>query len=169
MDSQIDLYHNLTAFYLGPEQELRAEIEQLKKKASDAEERVRKTENEARDRTLREYHRGRQRGHEEGSKEGYDRGYQESIESAEYIYDLNIKDELEALNSLNLPRELHSQVFDICHRFHQSGWTAARKLYAITYRCCGCRKTIELNTAKEKEAARKYMEENGWGHASCLK
>lgn len=163
MNTQIELYHNLTAFYLGPEQELRREIEELKQKITAGEQRSRET-------ASREHRLGYERGRREGDKEGYERGYQESIENAEYIYALGIiKDEIEALNSLNLPRELHSQVFDICHRFHQSGWTAARKLYAVTYHCCTCHKIIELNTKNERKAATDYMEEHKWGHAACIK
>ena len=35
MDNQIEAYYKLTAFYLGPEQEMRAEIEELKQKLAE--------------------------------------------------------------------------------------------------------------------------------------
>ena len=174
MDNQIEVYHNLTAFYLGPEQEMRAEIEELQKKLADTEEKLRKTKDESSYRANREWWRGQENGNKkgflEGSKEGYDKGYQESIEAAELIYALGLpQKELEALDSLGLTDKLRSKILDIYFRALQRGWLEARKIYAVTYHCCECRKIMEVETEKERGAAREYMEKHRWGHAACFK
>lgn len=40
LDNQIEFYHKLTAFYLGPEQEMRAEIEELKQKLAESKQEI---------------------------------------------------------------------------------------------------------------------------------
>lgn len=169
MDSQIDFYHNLSAFYLGPEQELKAEIAQLKQKLADEKKESQRKENELRDRAYRERRFGHQEGYQEGDKAGYERGYEESIEEAQGVFDFDIKDEIEALKALTLPQELYSRILDICHVSYQRGWTAARKLFAVTYHCTHCRRIIEVNTKDEKRAARSYLEEHRWQHKTCPK
>ena len=39
----------------------------------------------------------------------------------------------------------------------------------VTYPCNVCGKTIELESAKAKEAASESMQEHGWGDSACHK
>ena len=48
------------------------------------------------------------------------------------------------------------------------GYEEAQALYMVTYPCKVCRKTIEVTSAKAKEAIKGYMLEHGWGHANCV-
>jgi len=48
------------------------------------------------------------------------------------------------------------------------GYEEAQVLYMVTYPCRVCRKTLEVTSAKEKEAIKGYMLEHGWGHANCV-
>jgi len=55
---------------------------------------------------------------------------------------------------------------------HAKGWSQghrdAAEKYRVTFRCRGCKKVIEVNDQKMREAAGKYMEEHGWGHTKCF-
>lgn len=51
----------------------------------------------------------------------------------------------------------------------EEGYEEAESLYRVTYLCKVCRKTLEVTSAKEKEAVKTYMLEHGWGHADCVR
>jgi len=50
---------------------------------------------------------------------------------------------------------------------YRDGYRQAELEFKVTYSCSICGKIIALRSAKEREAARKYMEEEGWSHAEC--
>ena len=51
---------------------------------------------------------------------------------------------------------------------YEDAANAAYKLYAVSYPCSVCGKTIIVETKEEKEAIAKYMVEHGWAHGDCL-
>ena len=48
------------------------------------------------------------------------------------------------------------------------GFELAESIYKVTYQCSICREVIDVDTDEEKRAIKKYMRENGWGHADCV-
>ncbi len=50
----------------------------------------------------------------------------------------------------------------------EDGYDCAQELYAVSYPCCVCKKTIEVESKEEKEAIAEYMTERGWGHSECI-
>lgn len=50
---------------------------------------------------------------------------------------------------------------------YKDGYRQAELEFKVTYSCSICGKIIALRSAKEREAAREYMEEEGWGHGEC--
>lgn len=50
---------------------------------------------------------------------------------------------------------------------HISGYALAESVYKITYPCSICKKIMEVTTEEEKRAIRKFMIDEGWGHAAC--
>ena len=169
MNNQIQLYHDLTAFYLSTEEQLRSEIARLNQQLATLEQKLKERESQLRAEARRQYSIGYEQGRRQGDKEGYDRGYHEAIKKAEWVFDFEgISNDEEALKALNLESDLYEKVFDICEKFYESGWAAARKEYTVTYHCCKCRKIIEVDTKAEKEAIKKHMEESKWGHKSCV-
>ena len=169
MNNQIQLYHDLTTFYLSTEEQLRCEIARLNQQLATLEQKLKERESELRAEARRQYFIGYEQGRRQGDKVGYDRAYHEAINKAEWVFDFKgVTNEVEALKALNLDSDLHEKVFDICERFYERGWTVARKEYAVTYQCCECRKIIELTSKDAKKAARQYMEEHKWGHKSCV-
>ncbi len=48
------------------------------------------------------------------------------------------------------------------------GYKMAKSKYCVIYLCKVCGKTMEITSAEEKAAARKHMQEDGWGHADCI-
>lgn len=168
MADQIQLYHDLTAFYLDGEAKLRSEIDRLNQQVAQLKQKLESKESELRAEGRRQYSFGYDKGRREGDKEGYERGYQEAVDKAEWVYDLQIGDEGEALRALNLANDLYHKVFTICIRFYQRGWTEARKQYVVMYHCCECRKIIEVTGKNAKKAAGQYMEDHSWGHKECL-
>jgi len=52
---------------------------------------------------------------------------------------------------------------------YNKGYAEAKRLYMVTYPCNVCGETIELESAKAKEAASESMQEHGWGDSACHK
>jgi hypothetical protein len=50
----------------------------------------------------------------------------------------------------------------------EEGYAVAEEAFKVTYLCSKCRKPIELDSPEEKQAASRYMTENGWGHGDCI-
>ena len=50
---------------------------------------------------------------------------------------------------------------------YKKGYADAERIYKVTYPCNVCRKTLTVTSTAEKEAIRKYMQEDGWGHGEC--
>jgi site-specific recombinase XerD len=46
--------------------------------------------------------------------------------------------------------------------------SAAKREFAVDYRCSVCGGLITINTENEKKAAAQYMREKGWGHGKCV-
>lgn len=150
MENQIQLYHDLTAFYLSTEQQLQAEIASLRQQTATLEQRLKEGKVELKAVAKSQYSLGYENGNKQGNKEGYNRGYQEAIDKAELVYE---------------PEDLADGKLNI-EKAHQRGWLKARKLYLVTYPCCRCRKIIEVSLKNEKEAIKECMKH--WGHRSCL-
>jgi hypothetical protein len=55
----------------------------------------------------------------------------------------------------------------VYQRGYEKGYDEAGKLYRVTYRCSVCQGVLEVASPPAKEAARQYLEGQGWGHASC--
>ena len=92
--------------------------------------------------------------------------------------------------SFRLPRSLHtdlSQILDVSEQSfadfvkealgvkkrsvgaaYDTGYRAAKEDYLVTYPCTVCGKTMEVDSDKEKLAAREFFEERRWGHMSCI-
>lgn len=92
--------------------------------------------------------------------------------------------------SFRLPRSLHTDLSQILAVSEQSfadfvkealgvkersvgaayntGHRAAKEEYLVTYPCTVCGKTIEVESAKEKLAAREFFKEGRWGHGDCI-
>ena len=49
----------------------------------------------------------------------------------------------------------------------EDGVNKAVALYALNYPCSICKEMIEVTTEEEKRAIRKFMIDEGWGHAAC--
>ena len=47
------------------------------------------------------------------------------------------------------------------------GFEEAKKAYMVVYPCSICGDQIAAASPKEKEAAGRYMVQNGWGHGRC--
>jgi len=60
--------------------------------------------------------------------------------------------------------EIRQQVWD---EAWQDGVDRAVAVYGVPYPCSICGKEIEVTTDMEKAAIKRYMRENGWGHAEC--
>jgi hypothetical protein len=52
-------------------------------------------------------------------------------------------------------------------RGYRDGYHQAELKFKITYACNVCREPIVVNTMDEKEAIKRYMEDQGWGHREC--
>jgi len=50
---------------------------------------------------------------------------------------------------------------------YSDGSRDTESAYKVVYRCSVCGELIEVETREEKEAAGRYMTENGWGHTKC--
>lgn len=50
---------------------------------------------------------------------------------------------------------------------YRDGYRNAEHKLKVTYLCSVCGEEIALDSLKEKEAASRYMEDHGWGHAEC--
>ena len=48
------------------------------------------------------------------------------------------------------------------------GHMKAKEKYLVSFKCSVCRETIEVTSDKTKEAIRRYLQEDGWGHADCV-
>lgn len=61
--------------------------------------------------------------------------------------------------------EVRQQAFD---EGEESGIERAIVVHAVSYKCVVCGEEIVVVTDEEKNAIRKYMRDNGWGHRGCL-
>jgi len=52
-------------------------------------------------------------------------------------------------------------------RGHNQGRSEAEALYKVTYSCSICKKPMTVTSDAEKQAIKRYMQENGWGHSKC--
>lgn len=55
-----------------------------------------------------------------------------------------------------------------CDKGFQEGMEIAEKEFAVSYPCSVCRKEIIVSSEVEKRDIRRYMREQGWGHADCI-
>ena len=92
----------------------------------------------------------------------------EAVKKAEGKSNADIFEDGLGLNEVKIRSEK-----DIRDEAYQKGYTegyqAARKLYAVTFLCIICRKTIEVTTEEVKNIIRKRLRELRWGHAECHK
>ena len=57
---------------------------------------------------------------------------------------------------------------EIYSRGFLNGHRKAKERYLVTYKCCVCGKPMEIREQNVKEAIRRYLHEEGWGHANCI-
>ena len=57
----------------------------------------------------------------------------------------------------------------LANQAYNRGFEKAERHYRIDYRCSVCGGTVTLVSENEKQAARGYMREHGWAHASCIR
>ena len=53
-------------------------------------------------------------------------------------------------------------------RAHQLGYAAAKREFAVSYKCSVCGGNLMVNSLEEKQAIARYMREHGWGHGACV-
>lgn len=51
---------------------------------------------------------------------------------------------------------------------HRKGYELAESIYKVTFPCSVCRETIPVEDKVTKEAVKKYLVQDGWGHADCI-
>ncbi len=52
---------------------------------------------------------------------------------------------------------------------YNNGYAAARVKYLVIFHCKWCNGLLEVADPTTKDAAKRYMEEAGWGHEACLR
>jgi len=50
---------------------------------------------------------------------------------------------------------------------YKKGYAEAESNFKVTYPCTICGKALTVTSQEEKEAIRRYMRENNWGHTAC--
>lgn len=50
---------------------------------------------------------------------------------------------------------------------YSEGYEEAESVYKVTYPCSVCRRRLTVTSDGEKQAIKRYMQENGWGHEEC--
>ena len=71
MENQIQVYHDLTAFYLGTEQQLQAEIANLRQQIAPLEQKLEERKMELKAEAKRQYSLGYENGNKQGIKVTY--------------------------------------------------------------------------------------------------
>jgi len=51
---------------------------------------------------------------------------------------------------------------------YEKGYDEAKRRYVVTYSCCVCGKSDEIDTDKAKKAVAEWMAKS-WGHSECIK
>ena len=70
------------------------------------------------------------------------------------ILELRVKEE----------EEIREEAFS---RGYSEGYEEAESLYKVIYPCSVCKLALVVTTDVEKQAIKRYMQENGWGHKKC--
>ena len=111
----------------------------------------------------------RKRTHKPPSKVRYDESHPTvSIRVSRALYDQ--LDDLRNRSGKSLGdilREAVRRQGPSAHRSYMLGHEAAKKYYAVYYRCSVCRAPILIYTARAKAAVAQYMNEHGWAHSEC--
>ena len=66
-------------------------------------------------------------------------------------------------------REALKQQAPSTKKAYQLGFNAAKRDFAVSYRCSVCGWTLTVNSREEKVAIAGYMREEGWGHSRCVR
>ncbi len=168
MENQIQLYHDMTAFYLDTERELQAEITRLTQELGDVKQQAAQKESQLKAEARQQWASGVLRGKADGDRQGYERGYQEAIRNGAWEINLgDFEQEIKAVDELNLGDDMPEKVRGICERLFQCGYIAARARYSVTYPCARCGQLIEVSSEAEKFAIRQHMKEIKFGHMDC--
>jgi hypothetical protein len=52
---------------------------------------------------------------------------------------------------------------------YEEGYAGAKEKFGVPFACAKCGKTLYITSPKSKVLAGRFMTENGWCHAGCLK
>lgn len=52
---------------------------------------------------------------------------------------------------------------------YEEGYAVAKEKYGVPFACAKCGKPVYITSPKSKALAGRFMTENGWCHAGCLK
>jgi len=52
---------------------------------------------------------------------------------------------------------------------YQLGHNAAKREFAVHYKCTVCGGNLTVASAEVKQAIARYMRDNGWGHSACVR
>ena len=66
-------------------------------------------------------------------------------------------------------REALKQQAPSTKKAYQLGFNAAKREFAVYYKCSVCGGTITVNSSQEKESIARHMREEGWGHGRCVR
>ncbi len=66
-------------------------------------------------------------------------------------------------------REALKQQMPSTKKAYQEGYNAAKREFAVSYKCRVCGGTLIVASAKEKEDIARYMKDVGWVHSTCLR
>ena len=51
---------------------------------------------------------------------------------------------------------------------HRKGYELAESIYKVTFPCSVCGEAVPVEDNDTKEAIKKYLVRDGWGHADCI-
>lgn len=66
-------------------------------------------------------------------------------------------------------REALKQQAPSTKKAYQLGYYAAKREFAVSYKCSVCGGNLAVKSAEEKDAVAQYMREHGWAHSECGK
>ena len=64
-------------------------------------------------------------------------------------------------------REALGKQMPSAKKAYQSGYVAAKDLFAVSFHCCVCGGQIALTSKEAKEAVAQYFKDHGWHHVGC--
>ena len=107
--------------------------------------------------------------HKPPSKIKYDQSHPTvSIRVSRGLYD-RLKDlrERSGKSLGDILREALERQLPSTKKAYQLGYNAAKRQFAVSYKCSVCGGNLTASSLREKEAMAQYMREHGWRHGKC--